>query len=60
MMESWDAVFLTSTSRLVLAVDEIRGADEQRKVFRGSHPVVRDVERLVLDSLSRRSRRVVL
>ena len=57
MMDSWDAVFLTSTSRLVLEVDEIRG-DHQSKVFRGSHPVVRDVERMVLESLGRRSRAI--
>ena len=57
MMDSWDAVFLTSTSRLVLEVDEIRG-DHQSKVFRDSHPVVRDVERMVLESLGRRSRAI--
>ena len=57
MMDSWDAVFLTSTSRLVLEVDEIRG-DHCSKVFPGSHPVVRDVERMVLESLGRRSRAI--
>ena len=60
MIETWEAVFITSTSRLVLEVDEIRHGGETKRFRTGSHPIVQNIERLVLKGLDRRSKKIVV